>query len=387
VAPILSGWPNYNALTPEGLKSQYQLDVTNLADHNLLNTPINSPLVQARFPNLALTTLSNGAQVVNSVYPGFPATQNLNQALRAFPQWNGIPPFLGPPMGRTWYDSLQVKATKRFSHGLSAQLAYTWEKSLSLGANSNTSYITPQDPIINDVFNLYQNKQLSGFDLPQTLTISFNYVTPRLQPAGVGMKTLSWVLRDWTLSGLLRYQSGFLLPTPGSPNNLLSDLARGAGNNPALFGGGTTLFNRVAGQPLFLVDPNSHFDPTTQLVLNPAAWSNPTLGQFGVSAPYYNDFRWQRQPSESMGFGRIFRMGNEGKYSLQVRSELNNVFNRLFYSLPSDGAFTNPLSPTAHNNAYGSTTGLLSSGFGYVSWFNGAGAQPRSGRIIARFTF
>jgi hypothetical protein len=174
---------------------------------------------------------------------------------------------------------------------------------------------------------------------------------------------------------------------PGSPNNLLSDLARGAGNNPALFGGGTTLFNRVASQPLFLVDPNSHFDPTTQLVLNPAAWSNPALGQFGVSAPYYNDFRWQRQPLESMAFGRLFRMGNEGKYSLQVRAEFNNIFNRLFYSLPSDGASTNPLSPTAHNNAYGTTAGLLSSGFGYVNWFNGASAQPRSGRIIARFTF
>ena len=389
VAPLLSGWPNYNALTPQYLKSQYGLDVTNPADHALLNLPVSSPLVQARFPNLVVSTLSNGAQVVNSVYPGFPASQNLNQALRPFPQWSGIPPFLGPPMGRNWYDALQLKVTKRFSHGLSAQVAYTWEKSEVLGMNSNTSYITPQDPIINDVFNLYQNKQLSGFDLPQTLTIAFSYVTPRLQAGGAGGRALSWFLRDWTASGLLRYQSGLLLPSPPSNNQLLSDLARGSTNNPATFGGGATLYNRVPGQPLFLVDPNSHFDPTTQLVLNPKAWTDVPLGQFGASAPYYNDFRWQRQPQESLGFGRLFRMGKEGKYALQVRAEFTNIFNRMFYSMPSDGGLfhTNPGSTTARNNAYGAMTGLLSSGYGYVNWFNGIGAQPRSGKIIAKFQF
>jgi hypothetical protein len=388
VAPVISGFPNYNALTPQFLQSRYGLNVANPADHALLNLPITSTSVQQRFPGLAVTTLANGTPVVNSVYPGFPATQNLNQALRPFPQWNGIPPFLGPPMGRTWYDSLQIKGTKRFSHGLSAQVAYTWAKSLTLGTNANTSYITPQDPLINDVFNLYQNKQLSGFDLPQILTISFSYVTPKLQAGNsTGMKVLSWVLRDWTYSGLLRYQSGSLLPSPGSTNQLLSDLARGPSNNPAIFGGGVTFWNRVSGQPLFLVGPNSKFDPTTQLVLNPKAWVDAPLGQFGVSAGYYSNFRWQRQPSESMGFGRLFRMGSEGKYSLQLRAEFSNIFNRLFYSTPSIGSATNPASPTGHSNAYGSTTGLLSSGFGYVNWFNGAGAQPRSGKIVVRFQF
>ena len=80
-------------------------------------------------------------------------------------------------------------------------------------------------------------------------------------------------------------------------------------------------------------------------------------GQFGASAPYYNDFRWQRQPAESLGFGRIFRI-KEGM-SLQVRAEFQNIFNRLFYSLPADavGIFgapsTNPATATAHGNALG----------------------------------
>ena len=79
------------------------------------------------------------------------------------------------------------------------------------------------------------------------------------------MKAVSWFARDWSLSGLLRYQSGQLIRTPASNNNLLTELGVGTGNNPALWGGGTTFQNRVPGQPLFLVNPNSHFDPTSQL--------------------------------------------------------------------------------------------------------------------------
>jgi hypothetical protein len=375
VAPYLSAM-NDNVLTPEFLSSQWGLNVANPTDHALLNDPLTSPAVQNAFPGaFPITTLANGSQVVNSVYQGYPATETLRLALRPYPQWGWVPPFLGPPMGRTWYDSLQAKVTKRLSHGLSLQAAYTWEKEEDLGVNSNTSYITPATPLINDVYNLYQNKQLSAFDLPQSLTVSFSYVTPKLPAAtSNGMKALSWLVRDWTYSGVLRYQNGFLLQSPASNNLLGSDLD--------LLN--STFYNRVPGQPFFLANPNSHFDPTSQLLLNPAAWMDAPLGQWGTSAAYYSNFRWQRQPAESMGFGRVFRMGQEGKYALQVRAEFNNVFNRLFYSTPSD---TNAATVTARGNAYNGLTGLLSGGYGYVNWFNGAGAQPRSGQIVARFQF
>jgi hypothetical protein len=242
------------------------------------------------------------------------------------------------------------------------------------------------------------DKQLSGFDIPQELIISFSYTTPKLAAESGGMKAVSWFARDWTISGLLRYQSGTLLRTPSSNNNLLTDLGIGPSNNPALWGGGTTFQNYVPGQPLFLVNPNSHFDPTTQLVLNPAAWTDAPLGQFGYTSPYLNSFRWQRQPAESMGFGRIFRI-REGM-ALQLRIEFQNIFNRLFYALPADSGpnglaglpAVNPQTPTAHGNTLGATGGLLSGGYGYVSWVNGGAgtieaAQPRSGQLVMRFTF
>ena len=375
VAPEAAGL-NYNALTPQGLKSQYNIDVTNPTDTKLLNTPINSPLVIARFPNLANP---------NSVYPGFPPTQTLGQSLRPYPQWNGIPPFLGPPMGDTWFDSLQITVTKRFSHGLSAQGAYTWEKELTDGTNSNTSYLTPSPPLINDVFNYNLNKEISGFSLPQELIISFNYTTPKLAGDSTGLKALSWVTRDWAISSVLRYQSGQILQSPDSANGFLANLQRGPSNNPAVWGGGYTFLNRLNGQPLFLVDPNSKFDPTSQLVLNPKAWVEPPYGTFGASAAYFNDFRWQRQPSESFAFGRTFRIKERANF--MIRAEFQNIFNRLYYSAPSNSGSTTITSPTGHANSFNGIPGLLSSGFGFVPWVQGVGAQPRSGQLVARFQF
>ena len=374
-SPLLASL-NYNALTPQALLAD-GINVQSRADTTLLNTQINSPAVIARFPYLANP---------NNVYPGFPGTSTLLQALRPYPQWNGIPPFLGPPDGDTWYDSLQVKATKRFSHGLSGQVAYTWQKELTNGTNSNTSYVTPSPPLINDVFNKSLDKQISGFSQPQVLVIAYSYTTPKFQADSRGLKALSWLARDWTQSGVLRYSSGQLLQTPFSSNNLLANMARGPSNNPAVWGGGYTFMDRVPGQPLFLVNPNSKFDPTQQLVLNPNAWVEPPYGTFGTSAAYYNDFRWQRQPSESMAFGRIFRIKERAQF--QIRAEFQNIFNRLFYQIPADGAGTFVTTPTAHANP----GGTLSQGFGYVNWVNGGtvssgGAQPRSGQIVARFTF
>jgi hypothetical protein len=149
-----------------------------------------------------------------------------------------------------------------------------------------------------------------------------------------------------------------------------------------------------AGQPLFLVDPNSKFDPTKPQALNPAAWVEPPYGTFGASAPYFNDYRWQRQPTESIAFGRMFPIGKEGKYRLQIRAEFQNVLNRLYYTLPTGSGGTFTTSVTGRANSLSGTTGLLSSGFGYVNWVNGGGynalgtgAAPRAGQLVARFQF
>jgi hypothetical protein len=363
---------DYNSLTPQVLAS-HGININNPADQQLLLTPISDPAVIQRFPGLANP---------NNVYKGFPSDQPLNQVFRSAPQFVGVPPFLGPPLGATWYDALQVKVTKRYSHGLNMQGSFTWNKNEVLGTSASTQYFTPGTPLINDVYNYAQNKQLAANTRPLALVISGTYVTPQWGPN----KLVRNVVRGWQLGTLLRYQSGALIQTPPSANNLLTELGRGPENNPAIWGGGHTFWNTVPGQSFFMIDPNQKgFDPTKQLALNPAAFVDAAGGQFGTSAPYYNGNRWQRQPAESMSFGRQFQMGKEGRYIFQVRAEFQNIFNRLSYSAPSVGGFgnTSPATPAAHNNPGNG----LSDGYGFVNYVNGAGDSPRAGQIVARFTF
>ncbi|MBV8846672.1 MAG: TonB-dependent receptor, partial [Bryobacterales bacterium] len=386
-APTLSTYA-YNTLTPATVAAA-GLNPTSASDLALLNLNITSPLVQQRFPNLKIVTAADGSPTVPAVYPGFPATQLLQQALRPYPQFIGIPPFLGPPLGDTWYDGLQVKVTKRYSHGLDVQYNFTYQREFALGVNSDTGYLTPNAPPINDVFNYRQNKEISAFERPLVSVLSLNYTTPRFVADRAGLKALSWIARDWVYGAVLRYQSGQLLTTAKSNNGFFGQLGRGVMpvfNNPAVWGGGNTYQNVVSGQSFFAMDPNCHcFDPTKQLVLNPAAFADAGTGQFGTAAAYYEGYRWQRQPSEAMSFGRIFPLSKEQRVKLQVRVEFQNVFNRVFYNTPST---TNPTSLTFRTNPFpNGQAGALSLGYGFVNSLNGSGAQPRTGQFIARITF
>ena len=368
-----------NALTPDLLKSAWGIDMNNPTDRGLLTKQISSADVQARFPNFHLVPV-NGTLTVPAVYKGFPASQQLIQAFRAVPQWNGVSPWIGPPMGKTWYDSLQAKVTKRYSHGFQADGNFTWAKGNVIGSASDSTFFLQQQAVTTDIYNFNNNKQLNQYVRPLALTITFSYTTPKFEASNLGLKVVSQAARDWQLGAVLRYQSGAPIGEPTSLNLLTNQLARG----PTAFGNsGVNYWNRT-GQPLFLNDPNCKcFNPQTDRVLNPAAWADAPAGTWTTSAPFYNDYRWQRQPAESMSFARNFRMGNEGRFNLQVRMEFQNIFNRTFLPTPS---VANP------NLAIGTTSyaGALinNSGFGTLATLNGGvGVQPRSGQGVVRFSF
>jgi hypothetical protein len=365
-----------NSLTPEYLKSQWGLDINNATDRSLLTSVVSSAAVQARFPTQFPLVPVNGTLTVPSVYKGFPASQQLYQAIRGIPQWGGLTPWLGPPLGRTWYDSMQIQGTKRYSHGLQANGNFTWAKGLINGPSANSAYFV-SGTNSTDIYNLGINKQLNPTVRPLALTITFTYTTPKFESASRALRAVSQVTRDWQLGAVLRYQSGALLGNPTSLNGLTTQLARG-GNT-----GGTNYWNLTGQNRYTITDPNCGcFDPQHAVILNTGAWTDAPAGTWSTSAPYYNNFRWQRQPAESMSFARNFRFGKEGAMNLQFRLEFQNIFNRTFLSAPS---LANP------NIAAGTTTYagqvINNSGFGTISTFNGAGAQPRSGQGILRFSF
>jgi hypothetical protein len=133
--------------------------------------------------------------------------------------------------------------------------------------------------------------------------------------------------------------------------------------------------NRVPGVPLFLTNLNCHcIDPTKDLTLNPKAWQDVPNGQWGFSTPFYNDYRYERFPSENLNLARVWR--REG-YSVEFRGEFYNVFNRTQLPNPSS---SNPLATTTYG-----PTGLLTGGFGYINP-SGVGGE-RTGQFVIRVKF
>ena len=331
-----------NALSPQRLQS-FGLDINNAADRTLLTSRLDSTTAASRGFN-------------KLPYAGYSAANTVAQSLRPFPQFSGLS-VRWAPLGNTWYDSLQMKATKRFSRGLTFTSAFTYQKEQStLGG-------------VNDVFNRPNQKGLDGMSVPFAFVTSFNYTLP-----GIGSnRLLHKVSSGWSLSGVFKYSSGALIAVPSSQNALSSLLFRG------------TRMNRVGGQPLYTADLNcnSCYDPQKTFVLNPKAWSDAGAGQWGYSSAYYNDYRDKRHPDEQLGLGRSFSF-KEG-VSLSVRMEFFNVFNRLMLGAPSSG---NPLSTQTKD-----ANGFSTSGFGYINTATALSSSTsgmfsqRYGQLVMRLTF
>jgi hypothetical protein len=352
------GLIDVNGISPQRLAA-VGLDPNNAADRTLLASPVNSATAASRGFN-------------HAPYAGFPVGSTVSQALRPFPQFTSIT-YLWAPDGKTWYDSMQLKATQRFSHGLTYTGAFTWQKELTVGAESNPNTGTIGNAAINDVFNRSQNKYISQYNKPFVFNLSANYTVPDLKVNHLKVNNvLSWVARDWTLGAFLQYSSGLPIESPFAQNSLNTLLLRNA-TSPAT----GSFANRVPGLPLFKQDLNCHcFDPNKTFVLNPAAWTQPLAGQFGTAAAYFNDYRYQRRPVENLSVGRVFRI--KERVNLSIRMEFTNVFNRT--------EMNNPTPTNAQATQTATAAGQTTAGFGYIN--NGTTfSPPRQGSIVARFQF
>ncbi len=342
-------WNAGNLINPNAISDQtlaaHGLSLSNPNDLKILAAPLNSPIAIA-------------AGFGTPPYAGFPLTATVAQSLRPFPQYGAVTNWHWVPDGNTWYEALQLKGTKRFSHGLQANSSFTWSKQLDLGVEDD--YGRADGVFVNNVFNRPNQKTISAYDQPFLFVFSGSYTTPRL----TGNKFVSLLARDWQIGALLRYGSGLPILSPQSTTNLSAYTFQ------------TTLMDRVPGVPLFTQNLNCHcFDPNKTFVLNPAAWVNPPAGQYGTAAAYYSDYRYQRRPAENMSLARNFRF--KESMNLQIRAEFTNIFNR---TEPNNPTSTNAVATQTRVN--GQTTG----GFGYINNGTVYGA-PRAGQLVARFQF
>jgi hypothetical protein len=323
----------------------------------ILSQPLSSTAV---IQTLAAAGISNGGLP----YSGFATSNALSTIIgRPFPQFGAIGPGANPT-GNSKYDSLQIKATKRYSHNLQAGGYFTWAQGFTRAVRQ-------------DYFNPASNQHSLMAIPPRVLNFNFIYTTPT---ASVFPKFVNLITKDWQLGGYANYQSGAFLAIPATATSEFLP----------------TQDVYVKGQPLFTPGVNinnlSTYNPYTTQVLNPAAWQQCSVnGNCGDSGnDFLKSFRGPRHPSENANIGRNFRI--KEKMTLQIRGEFVNIFNRTLMPAPSTA---NPQNAVSRNSL-----GIQTSGFGVINAyqapntaaiFAGSSAATslgaRSGTIIARFTF
>ena len=107
--------------------------------------------------------------------------------------------------GSARYESLQAQLVKRMSHGVQAQVSYTWGKCIDFGSSAAVP-----DPFQNSMTSLmYFNRQsrygLCDYNIAQNLVL--NYVWNLPQPK-FGGAAVEHILGGWEVGGLLSVSSG-----------------------------------------------------------------------------------------------------------------------------------------------------------------------------------
>jgi hypothetical protein len=141
-----------------------------------------------------------GGTVANPLYglaPLFTST-TISRAniLRPYPQFGNIA--MDTSDGYSWYHSLQIRSTRRMSHGVTLNAGYAFTKMMEA-----TSYLNESDS------SLYET--LSGSHRPHRLTFSSIWELPVGRGRAFGRKLskpLQATLGNWQLSGVVIRQAG-----------------------------------------------------------------------------------------------------------------------------------------------------------------------------------
>jgi hypothetical protein len=212
------------------------------------------------------------------------------------------------------YNSLQVKLERQFSQGLQFLASYTWSKSTDTGTSGHFGAENGIGPAVQNYYSPQSNRSVSGYDVPQFLSVSALYELP----AGKGKRyfnkgALLYVLGGWQLNTVAQLHSGqpYTLAEPG-------DIA-----NIGISGGGYERPNLVG-------NPNlSH--PTYLKAFNTAAFAVPVLSFGNVGR---NTMRGESYHNDDISLFKHFPIAN--KATVEFRAEAFNAFNIINYGTPDN---------------------------------------------------
>jgi hypothetical protein len=265
------------------------------------------------------------------------------QTVRPYPTFSGFSAVFYDSLAS--YHSLQMKATRRFSGGLSLDANYTFSKNLDNSSAFSDSFQIPWQ-----FHNI--EKARSGLDRPQVFTLGAVYELPLGKGKGWsgGNRVASALLGGWQLNGLLSASDGLPFTIRQVNTNLILSAQRPDAIDPNKLSGQTsgTVFQGPARR--WLIAPNEAgfpFRPSSNLGIG-------NLGRNTGREPGY----WNTNLSVFRGIGI-----KEG-VRLELRFEAYNAFNHVNYREPA--------SMDIDNANYGLIT---------------AAAPPRQLQIGARLSF
>jgi hypothetical protein len=218
------------------------------------------------------------------------------------------------PAGNSIYHALQTRLTRRFRHGFSTNILYTFSKSIdnssTLGGAGNT--------VAQNFFNLAAERGLSSFDRRHTLSVNYVIQSP-VGSNGVlaNRKFLETALKDWTLAGSVALQTG----TPLT--------ARVLGNQSDIAGTGTIGSGRAQATGLPANSGSGFF--------NLLAFTTPPPGQYGDAGR--NTITGPGTFSTNLSLQRVITLHE--RMRLQFRVDANNLTNHV--NITSIGTVVNSL--------------------------------------------
>jgi len=238
------------------------------------------------------------------------------------------------------YNSLSLKATRRFSHGLSVIGSYTYSRSIddTSGIRPGPSdFLYPQD---SDCIEC--ERGLSGFDVRHRIVTSVLYDLPvgRGRARNIDNRVLNGIVGGWQTGGIVTLQTG----VPGSLMVLVDNA-------------GTTVSSsdrpNATGQPAYPANPT------------PSRWIS--LAAFN-EAPPGNWGNVGRNTIEGPGIAGLdaeihkqFRMPYKEGHVLQFRLEAFNAINHPNWGMPALGILTGAAQPGQPSTAPHQGFGVISS--------------------------
>ncbi len=216
LAPLLYS-PPYSptrpALATNAIDANLKTPYTNQYALNLQWQPVNSLLLEAGYvgskgTHLPTQRLINQALLASPSNPinGITTNTAANASLRA--------PFVGfSTSGLVYleddtdsnYNSLQLSATKRISHGLQFLISYTFSKSIDNNSGASTSVF---NTVSGDQNDLKQNRGLSDFDRRHRFVVNYIYEVPYWGFALPKNGLTRTIFGGWELAGVTTWQSG-----------------------------------------------------------------------------------------------------------------------------------------------------------------------------------